>query len=80
LKNQRNENDFRDIYKKAQKFAIEFNIDIKIPRIANKQCNRSNIPSQSSGLESYYRIFIYYSYIDFITTEMEYTFSAKIIK
>jgi len=53
LKNQRNENDFRDIFKKAKKFANKFNINVKIPRIANKQCNRTNIPTQSNSSESY---------------------------
>lgn len=44
-KNQQNENDYTDIFKKAQDLADQFNIQIQIPRIANRQSNCSNIIS-----------------------------------
>ncbi|XP_008190126.1 zinc finger MYM-type protein 1-like [Acyrthosiphon pisum] len=52
LKNQRNENDFKDIFKKSEDLANRFNIEVKISRIANKQRNRLNISSESNTPEN----------------------------
>lgn len=49
LKNHRNEHYFTDIFKKSQQFDNQFNIYGKIPRIANNQCNHSNILSKSKS-------------------------------
>lgn len=52
------------MFRKAQKFANRFCIDLKLSQIANKQCYRSNLPSESKSSPK--RYYIYYSYIDFI--------------
>lgn len=77
LTNQRNENDFKDIFKKSEDLANRFNIEVKISRIANKQRNRLNISSESNTPESYYRVSVYYPYLDALLTKIKYRFETK---
>jgi len=77
LTNQRNENDFKDIFKKSEDVANRFNIEVKILRIANKQRNRLNISSESTTPGSYYRVSVYYPYLDALLTEIKYRFETK---
>jgi len=77
LTNQRNENDFKDIFKKSEDMANKFNIEVNLSRIANKQRNRLNISSESNTPESYYRISVYYPYLDALLSEIKYRFETK---
>ncbi|KAE9543274.1 hypothetical protein AGLY_003185 [Aphis glycines] len=77
LINQRNENDLKDIFKKSEDMANKFNIEVNISRIANKQRNRLNISSESNTPESYYRISVYYPYLDSLLSEIKYRFETK---
>ena len=77
LTNQRNENDFKDIFKKSEDLSNKFNIEVNISRIANKQRNRLNISSESNTPESYYRISVYYPYLDSLLTEIKHRFETK---
>jgi hypothetical protein len=77
LTNQRNENDFKDIFKKSEDMANKFNIEVNISRIANKQRNCLNISSESNTPESYYRISVYYPYLDSLLSEIKYRFETK---
>lgn len=79
LTNQRNENEFKDIFKKSEDLANKFNIEVKISRIANKQRNRLNISSESNTPENYYRVSVYYPYLDALLTEIKYRFEKKIV-
>jgi hypothetical protein len=63
--------------KKSEDLANKYNIEVKISRIANKQRNRLNISSESNTPESYYRISVYYIYLEALLTEIQYRFKTK---
>jgi len=77
LINVSNENDFKDIFKKSEDFANKFNIEVKISRIENKQCNRLNISLESNTPENCYRVSVYYSYLYSLLTEIKHGFETK---
>lgn len=75
-KGQRNEVEFSNIFNKAQQISNTFDIEIKIPRVINKQRNRNNTPTDNNP-EFYYRTSIYFTFTDFVIAEMETKLSIK---
>ncbi|XP_060868780.1 52 kDa repressor of the inhibitor of the protein kinase-like isoform X7 [Metopolophium dirhodum] len=71
LKNNRSDCDtnFQNIFNECKDLMEELDVDIKIPRIAGKQNNRSNPPNVNS-CEEFYKITIFIPLLDGIISDM----------
>ncbi|KAG5861004.1 hypothetical protein JTB14_038298 [Gonioctena quinquepunctata] len=53
---------FKNIFDEAKQIADMFDIEIKIPRLASKQTNRANVPTESAM--DYYRKSVFIPWVD----------------
>lgn len=67
------EENFHSIMKIIEKNVQQLNIEIKLPRLANNQKNRTNVPCDST--ESYYRRSVFIPYIDSLLLSLSERFS-----
>uniref|UniRef100_A0A6P7FE29 52 kDa repressor of the inhibitor of the protein kinase-like n=1 Tax=Diabrotica virgifera virgifera TaxID=50390 RepID=A0A6P7FE29_DIAVI len=56
------EKDFRGIFKTVSEISAKYDIELRKPRLASKQTQRSNV--QTDSVQDYFRITIYIPYID----------------
>ncbi|KAL4141563.1 hypothetical protein QTP88_004184 [Uroleucon formosanum] len=64
---------FREIFEQVKLMTAQFDIEIKIPRIAKRQTNRCNI--EVDNAETYYRISVFIPYLDKYINELENRFT-----
>lgn len=67
------EENFSLIFNDVRNCAIQFNLDIQIPRVVSKQIHRQNIVASTP--DEYFRISIYIPYIDSLIQSLEIRFS-----
>lgn len=67
------DDNFMDIFKKAQDLLSEYNIEIKLPRLPPRQTQRLVIKTDSAS--EYYRITIFIPFLDGIITNLQNRFS-----
>ncbi|XP_022183170.1 uncharacterized protein LOC111042781 [Myzus persicae] len=67
------EENFSLIFNDVRNCAIQFNLDIQIPRVVSKQTHRQNIVTSTP--DEYFRISIYIPYIDSLIQSLEIRFS-----
>lgn len=73
------EEEFKQVYNEVQTVASAVDIELKLPRLCNKQKNRSNAPSSNTeGLdeacnevEKHYRINLFLPFVDFFISQLE---------
>jgi len=76
LKNKRQNATCSNIFNRAVSKAENLNIEVKTPRICNRQTNRSN--NMTSSPEEYFKITIYYTVLDnFITSNQSMFFDNQ---
>ncbi len=66
---------FSEIYQQASDICIEFNIEMKKPRIVGKQSTRNNVPAEST--EIYFRKAIMIPFLDHVINNLNETFNDK---
>lgn len=71
----KSEDQFHNIFNTTNKMACDLDIEIKIPRLANRQTNRSNY--NTSTIEEYYRISLFLPYLDSIINSLESRFTES---
>lgn len=64
---------FREIFEQVKLMTAQFDIEIKIPRIAKRQTNRCNI--EVDNAETLYRISVFIPYLDKYINELENRFT-----
>ena len=64
---------FSEIFKTSQKYAKEFEIEIKIPRITQRQTLRPNVSTEST--EQYFKISLFIPYLDSLISSLQSRFS-----
>lgn len=69
------EEHFHSIMQNVEKNVQQINIKIKLPRLANNQKNRSNVPCDSP--ESYYRRSVFIPYLDSLIISLSERFSEE---
>ncbi|XP_050511971.1 52 kDa repressor of the inhibitor of the protein kinase-like [Diabrotica virgifera virgifera] len=62
------EKDFRGILKTVSEISAKYDIELRKPRLASKQTQRSNV--QTDSVQDYFRITIYIPYIDLFLTHI----------
>lgn len=68
------EKQFKNIYDDVLKKSEKFDINIKVPRLANKQEHRTNVITDSA--ESYYRVSLYIPFLDSFNQQLNDRFLA----
>ncbi|KAL4154036.1 hypothetical protein QTP88_001869 [Uroleucon formosanum] len=68
------EKQFKNIYNDVLKKSEKFDINIKVPRLANKQEHRTNVITDSA--ESYYRVSLYIPFLDSFNQQLNDRFLA----
>lgn len=68
------EKQFKNIYNDVLKITEKFDINIKVPRLANKQEHRTNVITDSA--ESYYRVSLYIPFLDSFNQQLNERFLA----
>ncbi|XP_050516144.1 52 kDa repressor of the inhibitor of the protein kinase-like [Diabrotica virgifera virgifera] len=63
------EKDFRGIFKTVSEISAKYDIELRKPRLASKQTQRSNV--QTDSVQDYFRITIYIPYIDLFLTHIQ---------
>lgn len=63
------EEQFKNIFDEAKQIADMFDIEIKIPRLASKQTNRANVPTESAI--DYYRKSVFIPWVDSFLSGLE---------
>ncbi|XP_050500964.1 52 kDa repressor of the inhibitor of the protein kinase-like [Diabrotica virgifera virgifera] len=63
------EKDFRGIIKTVSEISAKYDIELRKPRLASKQTQRSNV--QTDSVQDYFRITIYIPYIDLFLTHIQ---------
>lgn len=71
----RNEESFSEIYETTAELASTIDVVPIKKRVTSKQQNQANAPSQS--IEEYYRINLFYPFIDHVTSELNTRFVEK---
>ncbi|CAI6358162.1 unnamed protein product [Macrosiphum euphorbiae] len=66
---------FKNIFETIKKTTIDLDIEIKIPRLSNKQTNRSN--HNVTTLEQYYRVSLFLPYLDSLINSLESRFTQS---
>lgn len=59
---------FDSVYEDAESFATTHEIDVKMPRIAQRQTQRSNVPANTP--KEYFRLNVYNPTMDYLITEL----------
>ena len=62
-------------WKKATQLASTVGLTIEQPRAARAQIHRSNVGSVDQSSSMYYRLNVFYQFIDHVITELETRFS-----
>lgn len=63
------EEEFRKFFKTVSEISTKYDIELRKPRLASKQTQRSNV--QTDSVEDYLRITIYIPYIDLFLTHLQ---------
>lgn len=71
-KRSKNEEYFQKLFEKAQNLASKVGTELKKPRIAGTQRNRSNV--QTDSTEEYFRISVFIPFLDFLISEISIRF------
>ncbi len=66
---------FSEIYQQATDICIEFNIEMKKPRIVGKQSTRNNVPAEST--EIYFRTAMMIPFLDHVINNLNERFNDK---
>ena len=68
---QRNESKFKELWKKAEIVAVEVETELRKPRTPRGSIYRSNASTDSADAEGYYRLNVYYPFIDHTIMEFK---------
>ena len=72
---QQNESKFTELWKKAEIVAAEVETELSKPRTPHNSIYRSNAATDSTDAEGYYRMNVYYPFIDHCISEFQNQFS-----
>ncbi|KAL4104506.1 hypothetical protein QTP88_019801 [Uroleucon formosanum] len=72
------ESDFSQLFEQSKNVMNKLDIDLKLPRIAKRQTQRSNNPAQS--LEEYYRRVLYIPLLENISEDLQHVFLIQKLK
>ena len=67
----RNEECWEKLWKKATQLASTVGLTIEKPRAARAQIHRGNVGSVNQSSSTYYRLNVFYPFIDHVVTELE---------
>lgn len=69
------ENRFHNIFEIVNTMTSDLDMEIKIPKLANRQTNRSNY--NTSTIEKYHRISLFLSYLDSVIISLKSRFTQN---
>ena len=75
IRDSRNEECWERLWKKATQLASTVGLTIEKPRAARAHIHRSNVGSVDQSSSTYYRLNMFYPFIDHVITELETRFS-----
>ena len=76
IRDARNERSWESIWTRAMQIANEIDITIQKPRSVTRQVHRSNAGGVSQSSSDYYKINVYFAFIDHVISELDVRFSS----
>ena len=76
IRDARNETSWLKVWSRATQVAAEIKVTVQKPRSATRQCHRSNAGDVHQSSSDYYKINIYFTFIDHVINELETRFSS----
>ena len=76
IRDSRNEDCWKKVWNRMENLASAVEITLDKPRTARAQCHRANAGAADQSCSDYYRINVYYPFIDHVIQELETRFSS----
>ena len=76
IRDSRNDESWEKVWTRITQVAKAIKVTVEKPRSAIRQCHRSNAGDVHQSCSSYYKINVYFAFIDHVITELEERFSS----